>query len=89
MHRKREQKNLWEHSSALIDADPEKLLPPPDSSNRVPRWYLPTREFCGPKRKIVPCYGAFDDNKFTALTDLPREEAGKRNVSNPRQAKKK
>jgi carbonic anhydrase len=30
-----------------------------------------------------------DDGKFTALTSLPAEEAGKRKVSNPRQAKKK
>jgi carbonic anhydrase len=30
-----------------------------------------------------------DDGKFTALTSLPPEEAGKRKVSNPRQAKKK
>lgn len=30
-----------------------------------------------------------EDGKFTALTDLPPEVAGKRKVSNPRQAKKK
>lgn len=30
-----------------------------------------------------------DDGKFTALTDLPPEEAGRRKVSNPRQAKRK
>lgn len=30
-----------------------------------------------------------EDGKFTALTNLPREEAGKRKVSNPRQGKQK
>ena len=30
-----------------------------------------------------------DDGKFTALTDLPPEEAGRRKVGNPRQAKRK
>jgi carbonic anhydrase len=30
-----------------------------------------------------------DDGKFVSLTNLPREEAGKRKVSNPRQARKK
>lgn len=30
-----------------------------------------------------------EDGKFTALTSLPPEEAGRRKVSNPRQAKKK
>ena len=28
-----------------------------------------------------------EDGKFTAITNLPPEEAGKRKVSNPRQAK--
>jgi carbonic anhydrase len=30
-----------------------------------------------------------EDGKFTSLTNLPPEIAGKRKVSNPRQAKKK
>jgi hypothetical protein len=30
-----------------------------------------------------------EDGKFSSLTDLPPEEAGKRKVSNPRQAKRK
>ena len=30
-----------------------------------------------------------EDGKFTALTNLPREQAGKRKVGNPRQARKK
>jgi hypothetical protein len=30
-----------------------------------------------------------EDGKFTSLTNLPRDEAGKRQVGNPRQARKK